>query len=153
MSERYAEGTDVPVDRSQSEIRKIILKYGADEYVYGEKAGKAMIGFTAKGKQVRFILPFPDPNDPEFSKTPTGRTRKGNASNEAYEAEIRRRWRALSLSIKGKFEAVATGIVFFEEEFLPYFVLPNGMTVAETMLPQLEAAYQSKRMPKLLPEV
>jgi hypothetical protein len=85
-------------------------KQEGDDWIHSER------------KQVRFILPFPDPNEPE-SQDSDWRTRKGNARNDAYEAEIRRRWRALALSIR-KFEAVATGMVFFEEEFLPYFVLP-----------------------------
>ena len=82
----------------------------------------------------------------------TGRARKGNSVNEAFEAEMRRVWRALALVIKAKFEAVSSGIVSYEQEFLPFFVLPGGATVAEIMIPQLEIAYRTGKMPALLPE-
>ena len=94
---------------------------------------------------------MPDPEDDGLRITETGRIRKENAAQQAYEQEIRRRWRALALSIKGKLEAVETGIMSFEEEFMANIVLPNDKTVAEFMLPQIEEAYSSGRMPKLIP--
>ena len=117
---KYAEGTEVPIDRSQSEIRRIVMNYGATEFMSGEKAGLAVIAFVACGKQVRFSMPLPDPDSPEFRKTPTGRQRSSGATNEAFAQEMRRRWRALALIVKAKLEAVETGIVSFEREFLPY---------------------------------
>lgn len=149
---KYAEGTSVSVGQSQAEIRNIIQKYKADQYMFGEKPGMAIIGFVARGKQVRFSLPLPDPDSQEFRTTATGRARKGNSVNEAFEAEMRRVWRALALVIKAKFEAVSSGIVSYEQEFLPFFVLPGGATVAEIMIPQLEIAYRTGKMPALLPE-
>jgi len=32
---KYAEGTEVPIDRSKAEIERVLAKYGADEFVYG----------------------------------------------------------------------------------------------------------------------
>ncbi|MEL7555677.1 MAG: hypothetical protein AAGU26_05830 [bacterium] len=149
---KYAEGTEVPIDRSQSEIRRIVMNYGATEFMSGEKAGLAVIAFVACGKQVRFSMPLPDPDSPEFRKTPTGRQRSSGATNEAFAQEMRRRWRALALIVKAKLEAVETGIVSFEREFLPYFVLPGGATVADVMIPRLEDAYRGGPMPALIPE-
>jgi hypothetical protein len=150
-SPKYAEGTEVPIDRSKAEIERVLAKYGASEFLYGVRAGHALVAFVAHGKQVRFILPMPNPDD--FKKTPTGRSRKGGALDEAYEREMRRRWRALALVIKAKLEAVSTEIVSFEEEFLPYFVLPDGQTVGDKIIPSLEAAYKSGKLPKLLPDL
>lgn len=151
MARRYAEGTVVAVERSQAEIRKVVMQYGAEQYMTGEKAGMAIVGFVVCGKQIRFALPLPDPESPEFKKTPMGRSRSGSAANEAFEAEIKRRWRALALIVKSKLEAVESGIVSFEQEFLPYFVLPGGVTVADAMLPQIDDAYRSGKIPLLLP--
>ena len=53
--------------------------------------------------------------------------------------------------IKAKLEAVESGISIFEEEFLAHLVLPDGKTVGQFMLPQVEAAYETGKMPKLLP--
>jgi hypothetical protein len=36
-----------------------------------------------------------------------------------------RRWRALLLMIKAKVEAVESGVVTFEDEWLAHFVLPS----------------------------
>lgn len=150
---KFAEGTEVPVDRSKSAIEKVLGKYGADEFAYGIKTGRALVGFVAHGKQIRFILPLPDPEAQEFRTTATGRARKGNAVSEAFEGEMRRRWRALALVIKAKLEAVSTGIVSFEEGFLPYIVLPGGQTVAERILPGLEDAYRTGKVPALIPDM
>jgi len=96
---RYAENTEVPVDRSKAEIEKILMRYGADQFVYGTMTGRAMIAFRVNAKFVRFTLPLPDPGADEFKRTPTGRTRKKEVVSKEYAQEIRRRWRALSLSI------------------------------------------------------
>jgi len=148
---KYAENTEVPVDRSKAEIEKTLMRYGADQFVYGTMIGRAMIAFRANAKFVRFTLPLPARDSDEFSRTPTGRSRTKEAASREYGQEIRRRWRALSLSIKAKLEAVETGITTFEQEFMAHIVLPDGTTVAEYMIPQIEQAYESKKMPEALP--
>ena len=52
--------------------------------------------------------------------------------------------------IKAKLEAVESGISVFEEEFLAHLVMPDGKTVGQSILPQVEAAYQTGKMPSLL---
>lgn len=151
MSGAFAENTSVSVEKSKAEIEKILSRYGATKFMYATEETRSVVAFIANGKHVRFLLPLPDSNAEEFRYTPTGRTRKSNTVNEKYEQEIRRRWRALALSIKGKLEAVESGIMSFEEEFFAHIVLPNGKTVSEEALPMIETAYQNGRMPKLLP--
>jgi hypothetical protein len=148
---RYAEATSVPIERSKAEIERILKNYGADQFMYAIKTEVAMIMFRANNRLVRFILPMPNPAANEIKKTKTGRSRKPTVMAEAYIQEVRRRWRALSLSIKGKLEAVGTGIMSFEQEFLSNIVLPDDTTVGEFILPQVQAAYESKKMPKALP--
>lgn len=48
-------------------------------------------------------------------------------------------------------EAVEAGISEFEKEFLAHIVLPNGATVGQFMLPQIDTAYSTGRMPPMLP--
>ena len=126
---RYAEGTKVPVGQSRAELERVLERYGAQAFAYGVDVERAVIQFRAHGRHVRFDLPLADLD----------------------EREIRRRWRALVLVVKSKLEAVETGIVTFEEEFLAHIVLPDGSKVADWMAPQLEEAYESGRMPELLP--
>lgn len=147
----YAEGTTVPVHKSQMEIKQILDRYGASGWAMGEENGQAAVMFTANGRRVRFILPLPRRDDPQFSKTATGIRRDSRGVARAYDAEVRRRWRALAFAIKAKLEAVATGIVDFETEFLGHIVLPDNSTVADHLAPALAEAYQTGTVPALLP--
>ena len=151
-SGRYAATTTVPADRSKAEIESTLARYGADQFIYGWEATRAIIGFRYAGKNVRFVLPLPDPGSNEFHLTPSGKQRRSEeAAQRAYQQAVRQRWRALSLIVKAKLEATETGITSFEEEFLSYIVLPDNSTVGEYMLPQIESAYQTGRMPPMLP--
>jgi hypothetical protein len=140
---KYAEGTTVPVDRSKAEIERILNRYGAAGFGYMTKGNQAAIMFLAHGKQIRFILPLPSPD--EFKAA----YRK--SASERYQQELKRRWRAITLAIKAKLEVVQTGITEFEKEFLAYIVLPNGQTVAETVLPAIEESYRTGKVQALLP--
>jgi hypothetical protein len=64
---------------------------------------------------------------------------------------IRQRWRALLLVIKAKLEAVQGGITEFDAEFLPHIVLPDGQTVGDWIIPQVNTAYELGEMPQALP--
>ncbi|CAE14768.1 hypothetical protein NUH30_18710 [Leptospira sp. 85282-16] len=148
MKGKYAENTEVSSDRSKSEIEKTLRKYGAKEFVSGWNDNQAMILFSMEGRKVKFLLPLPPKSD--FSKTETGRARKPNQIEEAYEQGIRQRWRALSLAIKAKLEMLECGIATFDEEFLPYIVMPNGSTVAEEVIPKVKQAYLDGKQPQIL---
>ena len=151
----YAKGTSVSVDRSKSELKRVIYKNGGANYQYAESENRAMVMFMKSGRVIRFVVEFPSPGDAMFMKTPSGRrTRTKEAAYVEYEAEQRRRWRSLILSLKAKFEIVESGIASFETEFMPYILLPNKQTVAEAVTPLIEEAYSTKKMPRLtlLPE-
>lgn len=145
----YAKNTDVSSDRSRNEIERTLTRYGADQFLYGWQEGMAMIGFRMKNKMVRFLLPMP--NKDQFRKTETGRIRTQSSQDVAFEQAVKQRWRALALVVKAKLEAVESKITTFEEEFMAHIVLPNGKTVFEQFLPELENAYLTGNMPKMLP--
>ena len=155
----YAERTEVAPDRSRGEIERILTRYGASAFGYGwldgegRKAGQAAITFHAQGKHVRFVLPLPRKDADEIVYTHRNqpryswRKRTEKQQEEAYDQAVRQRWRALVLVIKAKLEAVESGIVTFEEEFMAHIVLPSGETVGEWFVPQLEQAYETQQMP------
>ncbi len=145
----YAEATSVPVDRSKSEIERTLDRYGATHFAYMITPEDAVIGFRCNGWMVKFTLPMPDAE--KFGKTPTGRSRKASAKSEAYNQEIRRRWRALALAIKAKLEVVESGIGEFETEFLANIVMPDGRLVGEHVIPALSEAYKERKALPLLP--
>jgi hypothetical protein len=148
MTGTYAAGTEVSPGRSRDEIERILTRYGASEFGYAVKSTRAMLGFVASNRQVRFDVPLPDPR--EFRLTPTGMLRTEKTRQDAYEAEVRRRWRSLALLVKAKLEAVASGIVTFEEEFAMHMVLPDGSKVSDTVVAGIASAYEGREVPALM---
>ena len=143
----YAEKTTVPVEKSKSELKRTIMKYGGSGYEMFETEDKAGVQFKSSDRQIRILVDFPGPE--EFTYTPTGRRRRSkDVALKEYEQEQRRRWRALILCMKAKFEIVESGISTFEKEFMPYMVLPDGRTVADHVLPKVTEAYATGQLPK-----
>lgn len=151
----YAENTEVPADRSRAEIDRLITKYGADQFLYGWSGDEARVGFRMHGKMIQFSLLMPSQTDKRFTHYRHGRSgnlvqRTPEAARKEWEQSTRQKWRALALVIKAKLEAVESGITTFETEFLAHIILPNGQTVGQVMLPQIETAYENGKMPPLL---
>jgi len=128
---KYAKRTQVSVQRSRSEIERIVLRYGADQFGSAYAADRAMIQFRLgqkdKGWLLRFNLPLPH----------------GDAQDQ------RQRWRALSLVIKAKLESCESGIETIEQAFLANIVTPSGQTMAEILTPQLKDMREQGRLPAL----
>lgn len=151
---RYAADTSVPVERSRAEIESVLIRYGADEFHTGWQDGRAMIAFRLKDLFIRFILPIPARSEKRFRQKVDrhGYTKALTdiQAENAYQQEVRQRWRALLLTVKAKLEAVECGISTLEQEFLAFIVLPNQMTfgdwVIENALPQI----RSGKMPLAL---
>ena len=56
-------------------------------------------------------------------------------------------------SIRARLEEVESGIVTFEEAWLPWIVLPGGGTVGREVIPLVEKAYEDGLAPaRLLPD-
>lgn len=146
---RYAENTEVSTDRSRAEIESTLKRYGADHFMYATKPDMAMIAFRASGRDIRFKVPFPPLED--FKRTKKGARHEMKHIEQARDQAVKQRWRALSLCIKAKLEAVACGITQFEEEFYAHIVLPNGRTVFEETHEKVALAYQSQKNIPLLP--
>jgi hypothetical protein len=136
----YAEKTSVSIDRSQAEVRKILMKYGASGFAFGEQGPLHVIMFEMQGRRIKFILPMPTPP----SKYAT------QASIKTYDQLCRSRWRCLVLAVKAKLECVESGITTLEQEFMAHIMLPSGKTVGEEMKTQIAHAYSTGKMPPLL---
>lgn len=151
----YAAKTQVPVERSRAEIERTLVRFGAEQFVYGWDRVGAVIGFVVtteagQKRQVRFQLPLPDRTDREFTRHSRG-ARTQEAAEKMWEQACRQRWRALSLVVKAKLEAVEAGIATFEDEFLAYTMLPGGETVSQWLTPRLDELYEGGKLPQLLP--
>lgn len=142
MSPQYAAQTEVSSYRSREEIERTLIRYGAKNFAYGTTETHALVGFTMRDRQIRFVLPLPDRNSREFTMTPaTHKVRSPTQQEQAYEQAVKAKWRSLALVIKAKLEAVERRIVSFEQEFAMHMVMPGGMTVEELITPAIEQAY------------
>ena len=131
----------------------MLTRYGADQFVSGWGEQEARIQFRANGRYVRFVLPIPKRDEKRFTQHPryAYKTRTTAEASKAWESELRRLWRALALVVKAKLEAVQSGIVGFEDEFLAHIVMPDGQTVAEHARPLIAEAYKTGKVAALLP--
>lgn len=157
MSGKYASKTMVSAERSRAEIEATLRRYGATQFAYGwdQADGReyALIGFMMHSRKIRFRLPMPLREDPVIRLTPTRMLRTEAAAEKEYQRIVRQRWRALLLVIKAKLEAVESGIVTFEDEWLAHTLLPDGRTVGESVQQTVEHAYQTGQVPALLPGI
>jgi hypothetical protein len=147
----YAKDTIVSVEKSRTEIEKLIIKYGATSTAFMNAPGRAVILFEAKKRRIMFEVPLPLAGDRKFEKDGNGKIRTAQKRYEVWEQACRQRWRALALVIKAKLEAVESGITTFEDEFMAHIVMPDGQTVATHIRPRIAAAYESGKMLPLLP--
>lgn len=137
----YAQGTEVTVGRSQEELRSTLRKYGASGIAIAESDELGVIEFVARDRRIRFRVPMPLETDAAIARTPQKQVRTPAQRQTAMDKECRRRWRALVLVVKAKLEAVESGIVTFEDEFLAQTVLPDNTTVAEQVQEPIRRAY------------
>lgn len=145
----YAKDTSVSVDVTQMEIKRTLKRAGATAIVDGWFGDRATVAFEMSGRRVRFDLTMPEQR--EFRTTDGGKARTDAAMEKAYQQALRSRWRGLLLVIKAKLEAIESGIVSFDQEFLAHISLPTGETVGERTIPQIADAYAGRPMPPLLP--
>jgi len=133
---RYASETVVPVEKSKRVIEQLLREHGADAYHTGWDQARDIIEFGWKGKQIRFVLPRPDPK--KYTVDARGFIRSPTARKSAIEQADRQRWRALYLVVRAKLEAVEAGISIFEEEFMAFIVVPGeNRTVGEILVPRI----------------
>jgi len=50
MSGRYAQGTDVPAERSRAEIERTLSRYGAEGFLYGWDRERHVMAFRLGGR-------------------------------------------------------------------------------------------------------
>lgn len=148
------ESTSVSVDKSQSEIRKLLLDYGASRFLFGEEErdGVRWVGieFGHEGNVVRMSVPLKMPDEkPLREKARRAHTKTfDDIWGEAVEQEARRVWRVIFWSLKARMVAVEEQLETFEQAFLAHLVDPaSNLTVWQALAPTVAAgAFQSGGM-------
>lgn len=145
---KYAEGTQVSTDRTIGQIKGEITRFGADSFTMFESHDKLGIEFECRGRKVRFVVTLPDRRDERFTTSHGGKRRRSDSqAYNAWEGECRRLYRSLHMVVKAKLAAIDDGVATFDQEFLPYLVMRDGMTLMEHVQPKLE----NGSMPLMLP--
>ena len=92
MTPRYAERTNVAVGAPRNEIERLLDKHGAKAFVSGWDRDQKMasVMFDLADRRIRFTLSLPDPDDRQFTRTPTGRSRTAAAAKTEHDQAVRR---------------------------------------------------------------
>lgn len=150
---RYAEGTRVPVEVSQAEIRTLLARHGCQHFATAEEPGRAAIQFILNGLPYRFTV---ERTSAEVIKADYQARRKSGMRYDLddyagkAEAEWRRRRRARLLWLKATLEfASGEGPDEVAAALMAHLVLPGGSTMQTWAARQLPAAYRDGVMPPL----
>lgn len=147
----YAKGTVVTRAKSRAEIEENLERFGAGGFMSGQDGRNVVVAFKARNRQIMFRLTMPDPAEGRFTLTDAGKPRTETSAATFYDAEVRRLWRSLSMSIKAKPVSVEDGIETFEQAFLAHVVMPDGLTLSDHVTGRIALAYETGQMPPLLP--
>jgi hypothetical protein len=159
MAINYAKSTKINSEKTEAQIRKMLKNFGAsnilplDEIVIGDKTFIGIM-FDYESRRVKMTVALPDPED--FKISPAGRSlRSSSQAHQYWLKEIDRLWRALAFKVKARLVSIEEKISDFEEEFFYDIVAPgtSGATVGQIMRPQLARAYETGKLPPLLPGI
>ena len=142
---RYAEGTEVTVDKSRAELEALLRKHGASEIGIHMSEAAWTVMYRMHARMLRQAVQYPDKETYRLVEPDNRWSRKRSDAQvlDLAEKEWRRRWRAAVLILKARLEAVASGDADFETMFLGDILLPDGSTLSELAKPKLVLAYES----------
>ena len=138
------ENTKVPVGRSQEAIRKLIMSHGGFGLAFISDR-EPSLGYASEGFQAKVLIdsrPYTVKVMAKLRATPPRLTMRQQA--EFISREECRIWRVLFYHLKSVFEAADSGVMEFRELMLPYIMI-GEKTVAEALLPRLDAAIANPR--------
>lgn len=120
------EHTDVPMDKSQAAIRKLMIAHGATNIAFASAMDPRMEGFRAtvilEGRPYGIQIAVPV---------------KEKQNAKAQDQENRRVWRVLYHHMKATFASGDSGVIDIRELLLPFLVTNDGRTVGKRAMEQL----------------
>jgi hypothetical protein len=157
----YAKGTKVSISNTEAEIKKLLRKYGAENFAIGEGKGRAQVAFEIEDRRIIIRMPLPPRDDPRFTMTKRQVGNRGKrlvdvprrpeSAADLWEQAGREKWRALLLCIKAKLEGVESGVETIEQAFFAHLVLPSGETMSEwAERAEVREQLRAGKMPPLL---
>lgn len=157
----YAKGTKTTISTTEAEIKKLLRKYGAENFAIGEGSNRAQVAFEIDDRRIIIRMPLPPRDEKRFTTTrrPVGDRgrhmkevpRSADAAANLWEQACREKWRALLLCIKAKLEGVESGVETIEQAFFAHLVLPSGETMSEwAERAEVSNQLRAGKMPPLL---
>lgn len=141
----YAENTTVPVEKSISEILAMLKKAGAHRIAQAETEDGFAVQCFLNDRMLRFKITYPSPSTKRGARPASPAEMRNTA-----ERRMRQRARALLLVIKAKLESIESEVETFDEAFLANVVTPDGATVGDWLIPQIQEGYRIGKMPTQL---
>lgn len=132
---RFAEGTDVPVERSRGEITGILTTHGVQRQAWASEPEGDTLQFELDGHRFQFRIARPT-----VEEVRSDYRARGGDWTRVYDpaakvaAEWRRRWRANVLLLKAKLEFADGEASTVMRELMPYALLRDGRTLEDAVL-------------------
>ena len=136
-------GTKVDVEKSKTQIRDLLVKYGVSQQRWTEdlENNQVMFEFFIKGDDRTYLvrlMPKPFVEEHKLWNSKKGKSETTEVPNWA------RAYRMLYAYVKAKVEAVKFGMHTIEEEFMPDIIVKNSqgqeITLADAILKSKEFA-------------
>jgi hypothetical protein len=135
------ESTAIPVERSQGEIRKLLIRHQVAQLAFGEDRDEtgqrwAAVTFRHGAFAVRIRVPLKVIDERAVTaKYMRARSKSRDEVRDGlYEQEERRIWRVMAWNLKARMVAVEEEVETFEQAFLPHLLNPQtGRTVYEQL--------------------
>ena len=136
-------GTKVDVEKSKTQIRDLLVKYGVSQQRWTEdlENNQVMFEFFIKGDDRTYLvrlMPKPFVEEHKLWNSKKGKSETTEVPNWA------RAYRMLYAYVKAKVEAVKFGMHTIEEEFMPDIIVKNSQwqesTLADAILKSKEFA-------------
>lgn len=165
---RYAEGTDVSVQKSRDELERCLESHGASAIQVSRDVAtrQAVVIFRLSERMIRLDIrvDVTDLPNAKMNKWDTkderivfhrewhawGANRRQEWIVKQLEQREREAWRRLLLLTKAKLEVIADAESTIEREFLADILLPDGSTVHQALAASLAKSYSDGSMPPLL---
>jgi len=147
MSDNYWT-TTVAVSKSAEQIRKLLMDHDADSFALLEQYRDNVVGvqFSFKNLPVEFRIHLDNLVAIRLEEKPwSSRMRR---SEETYTRAVEEKakqvaMRILAHHLKAAFLAIEYGLVEFEDVFLSKFLMRDGKTIGEIVVPNLEAVVKA----------
>jgi len=132
---RFAQGTDVPVERSRGEITGILASHGVQRQAWASEPEGDTLQFELGGLTYRLRIARPTLEEVAAQWRADGRDwSRVYDPRTKVDAEWRRRWRANVLLVKAKLEFADSDASTVARELMPYALLRDGRTLEEAIV-------------------